>query len=160
MGKEGLRVARPRLIALAAVLASLAIPTHPSALAKDADSNRKTKCEMNFTLSGWSVFYKTGKGEGEISCDNGQSAKVSLKTRGGGLTFGKSTIYDGKGVFSEVTDIRELFGSYATAEAHAGAGKSGSAQAMTKGEVSLALSGTGGGVDIGFSFGKFTIRKK
>ena len=84
---------------------------------------------------------------------------MTIKTTGGGLTFGKNRI-EGKGVFSEASGIDELFGSYATAEAHAGVVKSGSAQAMTKGEVSLAISGTGGGVDIGVAFGKFTIKKQ
>lgn len=120
----------------------------------------KIKCHMTFTLAGWSAFYKTAKGEGVITCDNGQAAKVSLKTTGGGLTFGKSKTVDGSGVFSEVSDIGELFGSYATATAHAGAVKSAEAQALTKGEVSLALSGTGSGVDLGIDFGKFTITKK
>jgi hypothetical protein len=30
---------------------------------------------------------------------------------------------------------------------------------VTKGSVSLALSGTGNGVDLGFSFGRFTIMR-
>src|SRR6267142_548229 len=38
-------------------------------------------------------------------------------------------------------------------------GKSADAQALTKGEVSLSLVGTGRGVDIGFAFGKFTLEK-
>ena len=37
--------------------------------------------------------------------------------------------------------------------------KSSGAQAMTKGEVSLALAGTGRGWDLGISFGKFTIKR-
>ena len=115
------------------------------------------KCTKDFNLKGWSAFYKTAKGEGTITCDNGQSAKVRIKSRGGGLTFGKSEIVDGKGQFSGVRDISECFGSYAEAEAHAGAVKSTTARAMTKGEISLALTGKGGGVDIGISFGRFQI---
>ena len=64
---------------------------------------------------------------------------MKLEARGGGLTAGKSTIEDGTGEFSNVKNIDEIFGSYANAEAHAGAVKSSGAQAMTKGEVSLAL---------------------
>lgn len=115
------------------------------------------KCTMDFNLKGWSAFYKTAKGEGEITCDNGQSARVKISTKGGGITFGKSEIVDGKGTFSGVRDISECFGSYAEAEAHAGAVKSMTARAMTKGEISLALSGKGGGVDLGISFGRFKI---
>lgn len=125
----------------------------------DHDSGKLTDCQMTFTLKGWSAFYKTAKGEGTITCDNGQSAPVRIKTKGGGLTFGKSEILDGKGKFTGAKDIDELFGSYAQSEAHAGAGKSVGAQAMTKGEISLGLTGTGRGVDLGFSFGKFTISR-
>jgi hypothetical protein len=114
---------------------------------------------MTFSLAGWSAFYKTAKGTGTISCDNGQSAGVTIKVTGGGLTFGKSKV-EGDGKFSEVGDIKELFGAYASAGAHAGAVKSAAAQALTKGEVSLALSGTGSGVDLGVDFGKFTISPK
>jgi hypothetical protein len=37
--------------------------------------------------------------------------------------------------------------------------KSSGAQAMTKGEVSLGLAGTGRGWELGISFGKFTITR-
>ena len=151
------------LRALAASFLLFSIAVGSSALAEEKQSEGKTKkvkCHMTFTVAGWSAFYKTAKGDGTITCDNGQSASVAIKTTGGGLTFGKSKTVDGKGVFSEVADIKELFGSYATASAHAGAVKSAEAQALTKGEVSLALSGTGAGVDIGIDFGKFTITKK
>jgi hypothetical protein len=117
-------------------------------------------CEMTFSLKGWSAFYKTAKGEGTITCDNGTSFPVTIETKGGGITFGKSEIKNGKGKFSEVANTNDLFGSYAHAEAHAGAVKSSAAQALTKGEVSLALSGTGEGWDVGIDFGKFTIKKK
>jgi hypothetical protein len=118
-----------------------------------------TQCRMTFSLKGWSAFYKTSKGEGTITCDNGQSLKVKIHATGGGITFGKSEIVDGTGRFSGARGISELLGSYVQSEAHAGAGKSTDAQALTKGEVSLALTGTGRGVDIGFAFGKFTIEK-
>ena len=85
---------------------------------------------------------------------------VHIVAKGGGLTFGKSKIDNGTGEFSGVNDIKELLGSYAQAEAHAGAAKSSGAAAMTKGEVSLALAGTGEGWDLGISFGKFTISAK
>ncbi len=118
------------------------------------------KCEMKFTLSGWSAFYKTASGNGLVTCSNGETARVKLTAKGGGITFGKSTITDAIGKFSEVNGIGEVFGTYVQAEAHAGAVKSSNASAMTKGEVSLALSGTGQGVDLGISFGKFVIEKK
>ena len=125
-----------------------------------ASAAGETKCEMKFNLKGWSAIYKTAKGEGTINCDNGQSMAVSIKVTGGGLTFGKSETTNGVGKFSEVAKIDDLLGAYAAAQAEAGAVKSAEAQALTKGEVSLALSGTGSGWDLGVSGAKFTITKK
>lgn len=119
-----------------------------------------TTCEMVFTMSGWSAFYKTSSGTGTIRCDNGQSAKVKVSSKGGGITFGRSKIKDAIGKFTEVDNISELFGSYGQGEAHAGAGKSTKASVVTKGEISLAIVGKGTGVDLGVSFGKFTIEKQ
>jgi hypothetical protein len=136
-----------------ATVAFLAAPAVPA-------EDKRIECEMTYTLSGWSAFYKTAKGEGTIKCDNGQSFAVTISTKGGGITFGKSEIKNGKGKFSEVSSVDELFGSYAAAEVHAGAVKSSSARALTKGTVSLGLAGVGEGVDIGIDFGKFTIKKK
>jgi hypothetical protein len=115
---------------------------------------------MSYNLKGWSAFYKTAKGTGTIRCDNGQKAAVTLSSKGGGLTAGKTDIRDGNGKFSQVANINELFGSYGSASAGAGAGKSAAAMALTKGHIHLALSGTGRGVELGVAFGKLTINKK
>ena len=117
-------------------------------------------CKLRFSLSGWSLFYKTASGEGIVSCDNGQRLAVRIRAKGGGLSVGKSRIENGTGEFSGVRDIRDVLGSYAAAEAHAGAVKSSKAQAMTKGDVSLALAGTGRGWDIGVAFGKFVLEPR
>ncbi|MBX3025924.1 hypothetical protein KF840_13535 [bacterium] len=117
----------------------------------------ETHCAMTFDLSGWSAFYKTASGAGTITCDNGQTARVAIAAKGGGLTVGTSTIRDGHGRFSPVASISDLYGDYGMAEAHAGMGRSSSAQVMTRGTVSLELTGKGQGVDVGFAFGKFTI---
>lgn len=119
----------------------------------------EVECKLDYSLKGWSAFYKTAKGEGTIKCSNGQTLAVELRSEGGGITFGKSEIKNGTGKFSSVASINDLLGSYAAAEAHAGAVKSSSARVLTKGEVSLALAGTGNGVDLGIDFGKFTISK-
>jgi len=151
---------RTAAILLGALLLSQAPPSASAGEKADkGPSPGMTRCEMTFDLKGWSAFYKTAKGTGTIRCDNGQTAKVKIRAKGGGLTFGKSEVIGGIGKFSEARSIDELFGSYAQSEAHAGAGKSTAAQAMTKGEISLALAGTGRGVDIGFAFGKFTIER-
>ena len=80
-----------------------------------------TVCRITYNLKGWSAFYKTAKGKGTITCENGQTANVSLVGKGGGLTAGKSEIRDGDGKFNEVADISELFGTYVQANATAGA---------------------------------------
>jgi len=130
------------------------------ALAAPAAAAKTTDCQMTYTLSGWSAFYEAAHGQGAITCDNRQKAQVKIEAKGGGLTAGKYKITDGHGKFSEVTDISELFGTYARASAEAGTVKSSAADAMTKGEVSLALAGKGTGFNLGVSFGKFTITKK
>ena len=114
-------------------------------------------CKLEYSMKGWSLFYKTSNGSGTITCDDGQTAEVSLKARGGGLSVGKSEIVDGRGQFSEVIKLSDIYGTYVAAEAHAGATKSAAAQAMTKGEVSLSLTGKGQGFDIGIAFGSFKI---
>ena len=122
--------------------------------AKDAG---KTDCEMRFNLTGWSAIYKHAEGSGMISCDNGMSYPVTITAVGGGLTVGKYKVEGGKAKFSDVATPTELFGDYAQGEANAAIVKGGTAQVLTKGDVSMALSGSGPGVDIGISFGKFTI---
>lgn len=115
------------------------------------------ECTMRFSLSGWSVIYKHTSGKGVVTCKNGQTMKVKIETHGGGLTAGKSRIDDGIGNFSDVNKISDVLGTYAQADASAGAVKSGTAQVLTKGEVSLALSGAGQGIDLGISVGGMTI---
>jgi len=147
---------RALVIVMAMALGVVAAP----AGAEDPYDPKMTVCDIVYNLKGWSVIYKTSKGEGKITCRNGQTANVALDTHGGGFTVGKSEIIGGKGRFSEVRSIDDLFGTYAAAEAHAGATRSSGVQVMTKGEVSLSLAGTGQGVDLGVSFGGFTIKRK
>lgn len=116
-------------------------------------------CKMTFTLSGWSVIYQTASGSGVVTCRNGQTMPVEISAKGGGLTVGKYKIDNGKGTFTDVNDIKEVLGSYANATAHAGAVGSVHAAAMTKGSVSLALTGSGQGWDIGAGLEAFTISK-
>src|SRR6266446_10692443 len=154
----------PNRAVMLALLILLASGTGPGPAAGDAAGSegagaKLTGCTMTFNLKSWSAFDKSSKGQGRIVCDNGQRANVQIVAKGGGLTFGKSDVIGGTGKFTGSRDIEELFGSYAQSEAHAGAGKSAAAQALTKGEVSLALHGTGRGVDIWFAFGKFTTEK-
>ncbi len=137
------------IVCCAATAGALSVP-------QPARAAHEITCRMTFSLSGWSAFYKTASGSGTIRCSNGQSMRVHLRSKGGGLTFGKSEI-SGIGKFSGIYDIHEVLGNYANAEAHAGAVHSARSTVMTKGNVSLALSGTGRGWNLGVDFGKFTI---
>ncbi|WP_395644370.1 hypothetical protein [Rudaea sp.] len=142
-----------RIVTKMALLGAVAL------LWSGAASAREITCDMDFDLSGWSAFYKTASGHGMVSCSNGAKMKVDIRTKGGGITFGKSEIKNGRGRFSHLYAIEDVLGSYATAGAHAGAVDSAEAQAMTKGPVSLAISGRGKGWDLGFAFGSFTISR-
>jgi hypothetical protein len=142
------------LVFTGALLAAGSILPH----AAHADPHR-IDCEMKFSLRGWSAIFKHAEGAGVITCDNGKKYPVDIVAVGGGLTVGKYKVDHGTGKFSDVTNPNDLFGDYAQGEANAGVVKSGTAQVLTKGTVSLALAGAGQGVDIGISFGKFTISR-
>ncbi len=117
-------------------------------------------CRLTYTMEGWSVFYKTASGRGVVRCSDGSRLNVQISSRGGGITFGRSRILQGQGEFSGVYRIRDVLGGYAAAEAHAGAGRSGKAQVVTKGAISLALTGRGEGWDIGVWVGSFVLRER
>jgi hypothetical protein len=119
-----------------------------------------TKCLLTFDLHEWSAIYESATGSGKITCDNGQSARVSIRSKGGGLSVGKFSIKDGRGSFTDVSSIDEVFGKYVATERDAGAKKSADAWVMTKDKVSLALAGTGKGWELGFSVDEFIITKE
>jgi len=129
-------------------------------LAPSAHAAGNIDCELRFNLSGWSIFYKTATGSGTITCDNGASIPVKISAKGGGLTVGKSTVTDGRGKFTGAYSLNDLIGTYGGAEVHAGASRSSNAQVVTKGDISLALAGTGRGWDLGIGFGKFEIKRR
>ena len=137
---------------------ALAAPALLAVSSVAAAADASLKCTMSFTLKGWSALYQTASGSGTIHCSNGETLHVKLSAKGGGLTVGKS-VETGHGEFSDVESVNELFGAYAAAQAHAGAVKSAQAQVMTKGEVSLALSGKGRGWELGIAFGELKIER-
>ena len=141
-----------------AVLALAAAGTFSVQPAK-ADSNAEVQCHMTFSTTGWAAIYKKADGRGHVRCDNGQSADVIIHVRGGGLTAGKFSIEGGKGEFTHVHGISEIYGEYASGGANAGVVKSAESAAMTKGEVSLAVTGTGRGFNLGVDLSKFEIER-
>jgi len=124
-----------------------------------AEHSAELDCKLKFSLSTWSVIYKHSEGTGVVQCENGKSIHVRIVAKGAGLTVGKSHVDNGTGRFSDVHEMSEVLGSYAQAEAHAGAVKSGTAQLLTKGTVSLALAGAGEGIDLGIDVGEFTLTR-
>lgn len=142
------------------LLAALLLCGSAAVLPSTASAQALITCNMDFRMSGWSAFYKTASGIGTVTCDNGQTLAVRVKAKGGGLSVGKNSITNGAGRFGNVRDVRDVLGSYASIEAHAGTEKSAGAQAMTNGDVSLALSGTGEGWNLGVALTKFTIQAR
>lgn len=124
-----------------------------------AEHSADLDCKLKFSLSTWSAIYKHSEGSGIVTCEDGKAMRVNIVAKGIGLTVGKSHVDGGTGRFSDVHSISEVFGSYAEAEAHAGVVKSGTAQVLTKGTVSLALAGAGEGVDLGIDIGEFTLTR-
>ena len=138
-----------------ALIAFAAIALYPGHVR--AESSANLDCNLKFSLSTWSAIYKHSEGHGVVTCEDGRSMRVNIVAKGAGLTVGKSHIEDGTGRFSDIHSISEVLGDYAHAEAHAGIVKSGTAQVLTKGTVSLALAGAGQGVDLGIDVGELTL---
>lgn len=150
-----MRTAGMAALSLGLATALAAFPASPARAA-----GPMVKCDLSFTLHGWSLIYKQAQGAGTVRCDNGQSAPVKISVVGGGLTAGKFRIDNGKGEITKVHGINEVFGDYVQAGAEAGVVKSAHAQVLSKGTTSLAISGTGQGIDLGVSVGKFTISRR
>jgi hypothetical protein len=146
-----MRALRTVMIPAAVVVALMAAGSVPAA-------DRDLKCTLTFQLKTWSIIYKSAAGSGTIHCSNGQSLRVRLSAKGGGLTAGMST-EAGAGEFSAVADLDALLGGYAALQAHAGAVNSVQAQVMTKGEVSLALTGKGHGWSLGVDLSELKIER-
>ena len=149
MGKRTFRMT-------AAVLQCFAVVTALYATSAHAGS-APLKCHLTYSLAGWSAIYQHASGHGRVTCDNGQHANVTIQMHGGGLTAGKFRV-TGKGDISNLYSIKEVFGSYAQAGASAGVVESGTAQVVTKGTVSMALSGSGEGINLGVAVDKFDIK--
>lgn len=140
----------------AAMLATLACAMAMTA-APQAHAARNIDCRLEYQLTGWSLLYKHTTGNGRVSCDNGQSIPVRVSAKAVGLTVGKWRIDRGTGHFTDVRNIGEVLGRYAQASANIGVVKSGEAQVLSNGPVSLALAGAGAGVNVGVDVGAFRI---
>ena len=139
--------------------AALAIALGAAVSTPAAAAEAELDCKLQFSLTGWSLIFKHAEGSGTVRCENGQTMAVKIEAKGGGLTVGKSHIDNGTGRFTDVHRIEDVLGTYAQGDASAGALKSGTAQVLTKGTVSLALAGAGEGVELGVSVGGFTLSR-
>lgn len=115
-------------------------------------------CKMSYRLKGWSFAYKQYDGSGEVSCNNGQRAQVILESKSLGFSIGASEI-EGTGQFTALKNIDEIYGTFVSLEGHAGVTKSAAGQVLTRGVISLALSGEGRGIDIGVTLGGLKISR-
>ena len=149
-----------RTLGMAALMLACATAFSAVPVSSAQAAEAHVKCDLTYNLAGWSLFYKHATGNGTVTCENGQHADVKIVVVGGGLTAGKYRITNGKGEISNVRSISDVFGNYAQAGADAGVVKSASAQVLTKGTTSLALDGTGEGVNLGISVGKFTLSRR
>ena len=142
-----------KLLAIFGVLGGSLLWVNPVA------AEQLISCTMTYNLSGFSLAIKVYDGTGVISCSNGEHQQVSLSSRSIGFSIGKSEI-EGTGVFTGVKSLREIYGTFVALEGHAGATTSVDGQVLTRGEISLALSGKGRGIDIGVTIGELTISAK
>jgi hypothetical protein len=139
------------------MVALLACALGSSAMTPARAAGADLECKLTYSLSGWSLIYKHTTGTGVVSCSNGESMPVRVTAKALGLTAGKWHIDNGKGTFSDVHNIHDVLGGYAQASANVGLAKSGEAQVLSKGEVSLALAGAGEGINLGVDIGQFKI---
>ena len=139
---------------LATSVLAIAMVAAPSVGARDADID----CKLDYQLTSWSLVYKHASGHGMVRCNDVQTLPVRITAQGLGLTAGKWKIDNGKGRFTDVHNIREVYGNYAHASASAGLVKSAETQLLSKGNVSLALAGGGEGINIGVEVGAFHIK--
>ncbi|HWZ65161.1 MAG TPA: hypothetical protein VNX02_19245 [Steroidobacteraceae bacterium] len=145
---------------LVVALALLTVSAFGAPRAMAQDEHADLRCKLSFSLHGWSAVYSHAEGKGVVSCKDGTTMPVLISVRGGGLTAGRSEVDHGTGDFTHVRTIDDVLGRYAQGEAHAGVMKSGTAQVLTKGTVSLALAlaGAGEGIDLGVDVGELTLK--
>jgi hypothetical protein len=122
-------------------------------------ANKDLRCHLAFTSQAWSAVYSSAVGQGTVTCADGSSMPVAIRAKGIGITAGKWKITDGKGTFTHVSRIDDVLGSYLAVSGDVGMAKAGTAQALTKGKVSLALAGKGEGFDVGVAISDFKISK-
>lgn len=70
------------------------------------------ECKITFKIKIHAELQETGKGTGTITCDNGETTPVVIKTAGSWIAVHKSRWVEGEGTFSKVDELQKLFGAY------------------------------------------------
>jgi hypothetical protein len=130
---------------------------------KKMDEEKYISCTIHFEAEAWAFFVGRGKGEGHITCDNGQEADAVIKTSTFGIAFGKGEVDNGTGRFAYLTDIDQAFGRYEGSSATVAAGGTAAAGGLIKAgsKVRLGFYATGkGGAGISRNWGVVNIERK
>lgn len=130
------------------------------AAASASAAERELSCTLEFSTQEWSALYASTVGEGTVTCSDGATLPVAIRANGIGITAGKWKITQGTGRFTRVADIDDVLGHYVALSGDIGVVSSGTARMLTKGRVSLALTGTGEGFDLGVAIGDFRIGRR
>ncbi|WFC41547.1 hypothetical protein [Pseudoxanthomonas sp. SE1] len=123
-------------------------------------SERDLSCALEFSSKEWSALYASVVGEGTVTCKDGMSIPVAIRANGVGITAGKWKITDGTGKFTDVARIDDVLGHYLALSGDVGVVKAGTARVLSKGKVSLVLTGKGEGFDIGIAISDFRISRR
>jgi len=142
------------LIAFGVVMLS----THSMTLSEAADEN--IECQISFSSNEWSAAYARMVGQGLVSCDDGSSMPVWLWAKGGGITAGMWKITDGKGKFHNVRKIEDVLGEYISVSGDIGVSRAATARLLSKGKITLSLTGKGEGFDLGIAINEVKITSK
>jgi hypothetical protein len=116
-------------------------------------------CNLRFTAGQWSPQQAAVTGAGMLTCTNGSAMPVMVGASGPGIAAGRWSITDGRGAFGRVARIEDILGSYAAIEGDIGVSAAGTVQALTKGKLSLRLSGKGQGFSAGIAIRDFSISR-
>lgn len=142
------------------IIAFVIIMFSPHLTAALETDDEKLECRISFSSDEWSAAYARMVGQGVVSCNDGSSQPVWLWAEGVGVTAGMWKITDGKGRFHNVVRIDDVLGEYISLSGDIGISKAVTARILSKGEVTLSLTGKGEGFDVGIAINKVKITAK
>lgn len=123
------------------------------------EARAEMKCRLTFSLTGWAALAQHADGTGTVFCADGASVPVLIGVMGRATTAGTYRIDNGKGRFTDVHSMEDVYGTYIHTEADAVEVESLDDDVLTNGEVSLVLAPVGGPVSLGASVDVFVISR-